>query len=1855
MTKTILLIIGFLLLIPLIIADTLTTFTDGETSCNVTSNDSITCSINLTGYTSVSSANMSVSGIDSASWNLSLAIFNHQLNTTSLDMVNNVKDMYLSNDGTKLYLVDDTLDRIHQLNLSLAWDLTSPSIHGYHTVSSGIENSIYSINFNNDGTKLYLGGNDNLKVYEYNLSISWDITTLVYHQDFYFGGNVSWMTAIKFSEDGTKMFVLGITLGRLIRYDLSTAWDISTAVIEQGILANELDDTPSGLWFKPDGTRMYLTGDENNIIIEYSLSIPYNITTLSHVTTIDVSLIDTQMRGMYFKSDGTNMFWTGSSNNSVYRYDISGNYPSSPTISIDGNEIWNSIPLVKGLTESIFNNVGTDQISIVSQTNGNIAIAYRDNAYAGNLNICNSTGGGCSETEFNNVATISISILEASDGGLVIAYGNNSASGVFAICNSSGGDCSKKIFNSANSYYIDSVELSNGNLVVVYTDAGDSSHGNMVICNSDGESCNEITFNMAGTSDKAVTQLSNGNIAIAFKDGGDSSHGNMVICNSEGSSCNETTFHTSTTSYIDIIETSENSIAISFQDSTGGSIAVCDINGGSCVITEFVSGTTLDISMVELSSNVFGLAYKKHGDSGEGAFTICDLNVENCVETIFNLDITDYIKLVETEDEKLAVAFRDRGNSDKGTIIVTDEMSAYGTTSDFASSLTAGVINYLNISALVWGKLSLDTLTIIASANTLPNQPTVNSPSDSATKQALSVSLNVTVTDPDGDAMNISFFNNATDVQIGSTQTNIVNGSTAQVTWSGLSAGTTYSWYVNATDGSLTNQSSVWSFTTSYTPTLAAEDTYGEVTAVSPPTSEDIIFNITCTDPDSGETITGYVQLWNGSTSYGSVQNSTVTNNTENTIHTLSSTYTAKGETWTGEYWCGDGISNSSKQNDSVTIVNTAPLLSIISPTNNDHSNQNLTVTFSPTDIDLDTINCSLIVNGTIKATNASITNGSSTQLTANLDSGEGLYGYYVSCNDGSETTNSSLRNYTFDTVSPDITWYFPLQDNSSTVSSPTFNINITANDLYLYRVNMTITNSTGGQLYQNYSGDIDQEWYNMTDLINLTGLSSGTYTIEVSATDDHTLGELTDLKKGKKGESELIFNDAEFGMIISSHFVEKSDKLTDTPGDFVSYFENVYYRDYITAYKFGYNFTVLKPETKIILNISANNTAFTYRQKSGIIGHFVWGNGKYYTDFEDAKIIKVNGIEVPAEVIILSQSASHILIKIEPITPLKGGDFVEVDPVTGGLNSITEYVTFVYDSDPDISNINLNLIDFLNGNQTYNITYNATDEEVSSLTCYVTTQDGDKSLSYNSSLNICEGQFILNQSGNNTFIPKASDGVNIGVSSTLRGVEIVLNQYLADSSQTNNLSIQHFLKQYNFSNNLSQNYTNISWSLNATDSAKTINLTSGSTTHNSEITVSADYIQEDSSYTIAGDTFIVDTGYNIYKTLMLNNTLSVTLPEIMIGIELDYYDANTLAEKQNGILWPDLNSSYNTSHILFNLSSLNSSSAQQYRYSYDAILADWSGESTANYELSGEYRLWSLDRTYFFNFPMANKTMTTDIGLSSISEWAGKTATWASTITDNTTNASITHTTTDHATYASLSLPNVNSSTGYDYQLLYYTLGSVTSSSDGGGGGGGGGTEEAETIDEAALNETIERIITDKTAKKGTIQFYYPGHERLISFLPTKDFYKEVVIKAVGGPVQDARVFFSDNIDSYFTGAICDMRTSDCYTEISLTEGEEKYIFIMGDLSDELFAEQLLKETRVQGFVQVYSNSNPVSNPYNLSIEKAQLFDFTYNITKKIDSEKITQKAVFYATVLAIVTVLGVLGFSILRFFRVV
>jgi sugar lactone lactonase YvrE len=68
------------------------------------------------------------------------------------------------------------------------------------------------------------------------------------------------------------MYIIGISNDRVHEYALSTAWNISTATFVQNFSVAGQELTPNAVFFKPDGTAMYIVGTSSDAVYEYVIS-----------------------------------------------------------------------------------------------------------------------------------------------------------------------------------------------------------------------------------------------------------------------------------------------------------------------------------------------------------------------------------------------------------------------------------------------------------------------------------------------------------------------------------------------------------------------------------------------------------------------------------------------------------------------------------------------------------------------------------------------------------------------------------------------------------------------------------------------------------------------------------------------------------------------------------------------------------------------------------------------------------------------------------------------------------------------------------------------------------------------------------------------------------------------------------------------------------------------------------------------------------------------------------------------------------------------------------------------------------------------------------------------------------------------------------------------------------------------------------------------------------------------------------------------------------------------------------------------------------------------------------------------
>ena len=141
-------------------------------------------------------------------------------------------------------------------------------------------------------------------------------------------------TGITFKPDGTKMYITGQNADKILQYKLTTAFDITSAVLEESVLIQAVETAPQDVKFNSDGTVIFILGTGGDGIDRWSLSTPYDIGSITAADTTFTSITGNP-RGFDFNNDGTKMFiLDGSAQKRVEEYNLSTPYnPDTKTLT----------------------------------------------------------------------------------------------------------------------------------------------------------------------------------------------------------------------------------------------------------------------------------------------------------------------------------------------------------------------------------------------------------------------------------------------------------------------------------------------------------------------------------------------------------------------------------------------------------------------------------------------------------------------------------------------------------------------------------------------------------------------------------------------------------------------------------------------------------------------------------------------------------------------------------------------------------------------------------------------------------------------------------------------------------------------------------------------------------------------------------------------------------------------------------------------------------------------------------------------------------------------------------------------------------------------------------------------------------------------------------------------------------------------------------------------------------------------------------------------------------------------------------------------------------------------------------
>lgn len=138
------------------------------------------------------------------------------------------------------------------------------------------------------------------------------------------GSQDTFPAGLFFKSDGTKMYVSGQGNDGVYQYTLSTAWDVTTASYDSVFLdVSSRDTNVRGIFFKPDGTKLFISGGSTARVYEYILSTAWDISTASYDSFFSVSGQDTGPDDIFFKPDGTKFYLAGDVGNDISQYSLS--------------------------------------------------------------------------------------------------------------------------------------------------------------------------------------------------------------------------------------------------------------------------------------------------------------------------------------------------------------------------------------------------------------------------------------------------------------------------------------------------------------------------------------------------------------------------------------------------------------------------------------------------------------------------------------------------------------------------------------------------------------------------------------------------------------------------------------------------------------------------------------------------------------------------------------------------------------------------------------------------------------------------------------------------------------------------------------------------------------------------------------------------------------------------------------------------------------------------------------------------------------------------------------------------------------------------------------------------------------------------------------------------------------------------------------------------------------------------------------------------------------------------------------------------------------------------------------------
>jgi len=242
------------------------------------------------------------------------------------DLNGSATDLEFADGGSKLYVLDDgTPASVVEFDLGTAFDLSSATATGETLDVSNEDDSPQDLAVGDSGMKLFVVGDQNASVFEYNFGTAFDLGTVSTPatNSFDVSNETPAPTGLDFNDTGDVMIVSNGG-GTIYQYTLDTSFDLGGMLTLDGDTGSLSEVTTiSSVDFMDSGEKLLVSDSSDQVVHSFGLDTAYNITsTVTFGGDLDVSGDVTNLVGAVADVTEGSVFVVDSSDSTVHDYEI---------------------------------------------------------------------------------------------------------------------------------------------------------------------------------------------------------------------------------------------------------------------------------------------------------------------------------------------------------------------------------------------------------------------------------------------------------------------------------------------------------------------------------------------------------------------------------------------------------------------------------------------------------------------------------------------------------------------------------------------------------------------------------------------------------------------------------------------------------------------------------------------------------------------------------------------------------------------------------------------------------------------------------------------------------------------------------------------------------------------------------------------------------------------------------------------------------------------------------------------------------------------------------------------------------------------------------------------------------------------------------------------------------------------------------------------------------------------------------------------------------------------------------------------------------------------------------------------